>query len=236
VTPGVLPFADAFAMYAVFVAPWLAHRKMHRMRADDDPDKTALYRRVIGAQVAMTAAVAALWLFGGVPASGMGVRIPHAWPANVAVGGAIVSYFAFTSIRARRRAQEIRERMRARGGQVLLPDTRGELRYFAVVCAGSGVAEELVYRGFLMFLVSYYATHLTTVVVTLIVAAAFGLGHAYQGWRGVMSTGLSGLILAILYVASGSLLLPAVIHSAANLQAIVILWPPSTESSVAAVH
>jgi CAAX protease family protein len=229
VTPHVLPFANALAVYAVLVAPWLAYRKIGRMRADDHPpDKTALYRRTIGAQVAMTAAVAALWLFGGIPAASMGVRIPQAWSVNIAVGAFIVSYFAFTAIRARRKAHELRERMRARGGQLLLPETRSELRYFAVVCAGSGVAEELLYRGFLMFLVAYYAPHLTIVVVALIVSAVFGLGHAYQGWRGVMSTGLTGLILAILYVASGSILLPAVIHSAGNLQAIVILWPPST--------
>ena len=113
------------------------------------------------------------------------------------------------------------------------PDTRSELRYFAALCAGSGVAEELVYRGFLMFLIAYYAPHLTNGMAVLIVSAVFGLGHVYQGWRGVTSTGLSGLILTILYVASGSILLPAVIHSAGNLQVVVILWPPSTESRVA---
>ena len=94
------------------------------------------------------------------------------------------------------------------------------------------MAEELVYRGLLMFLIAYYAPHLTIVVVTLIVSAVFGLGHSYQGWRGVTSTGLMGLILTILYVASGSILLPAVIHSAGNMQVVVILWPPSTDSRV----
>ena len=116
--------------------------------------------------------------------------------------------------------------MRARGGQVLLPDTRAELRYFAALCTGSGIAEELVYRGFLMFLIAYYAPHLTNVIVVLTVSAVFGLGHAYQRWRGVASTGLSGLILTTLYAASGSIFLPAVVHSAANLQVVVILWPP----------
>jgi membrane protease YdiL (CAAX protease family) len=42
--------------------------------------------------------------------------------------------------------------------------------------------------------------------------------------------------LTILYIASGSILLPAVIHSTGNLQVVVILWPPSTESRVAAAH
>lgn len=86
-----------------------------------------------------------------------------------------------------------------------------------------------------MFLVAYYAPHLTSVVVASIVSAAFGLGHAHQGWRGAMSNGFAGLFLRTLYVASGSLLLPAVIHSAGNLRPIVILWPRSTESRVAAM-
>jgi len=237
VTTQALLLADALAVYAVLVAPWLADRRVRRLRAEDrPPDKTALYRRAIGMQVLMIAAVAALSLFGGIPAASLGVRIPHAWAANIAVGGLIVSYFAFTAIRRRPRAHDLREHMRARGGQMLLPDTRSELRYFAALCAGSGVAEELVYRGFLMFLIAYYAPHLTSLVVALIVSAVFGLGHAYQGWRGVTSTGLTGLGLTILYIASGSILRPAVIHSTGNLQVVVILWPPSTESRVAAVH
>ena len=236
-TTQTLVLADALAVYAVLIAPWLAERKVRRLRADDHPpDKTALYRRAIGMQVVMTSAVAALWLCGGIPAASLGVRIPHAWAANIAVGGSIVSYFAFTAIRRRSRAHDVRERMRARGGQVLLPDTRRELRYFGALCAGSGVAEELVYRGLLMFLIAYYAPRLTIVVVALMVSAVFGLGHAYQGWRGVVSTGLSGLVFTILYVASGSILLPAVIHSAGNLQVVVILWPPSTESRVAGLN
>ena len=226
-------FANALAVYAVLIAPWLAERKMRRLRADGrPPDKTAMYRRAIGMQVVMTAAVAALSLSGGIPAASLGVRIPHAWLANLAVGGLIVCYFAFTAVRRRPRAQDLRERMRARSGQMLLPDTRTELQYFAALCTGSGVAEELVYRGFLMFLIAYYAPHLPTVMSVLIVSAVFGLGHAYQGWRGVMSTGFTGLILTILYVASGSILLPAVIHSAANLHVVVILWPPLTASRV----
>jgi len=101
-----------------------------------------------------------------------------------------------------------------------LPDTRTELRYFAALCTGSGVAEELVYRGFLMFLIACYAPHLSNVMAVLIVSAVFGLGYAYQGWRGVASTGLTGLLLTIVYVGSGSILLPAVIHSADNLQVV----------------
>jgi membrane protease YdiL (CAAX protease family) len=118
-------------------------------------------------QVVMTFAVAALWLFGGIPAASLGVRIPHAWAANIAVGGLIASYFAFTAIRRRSRAHDLRERMRTRGGRMLLPDTHSELRYFAALCAGSGVAEELVYRGLLMFLIAHYAPRLTIVVVAL---------------------------------------------------------------------
>jgi membrane protease YdiL (CAAX protease family) len=78
----------------------------------------------------------------------------------------------------------------------------GELAVFVPVAITAGVWEELLYRGFLIW---FLAPTTGLAGAVLISSAIFGLGHAYQGWRGVLTTALVGLIFAVLYVASGSL-------------------------------
>jgi hypothetical protein len=93
--------------------------------------------------------------------------------------------------------------MRGRGGLLLSPETNNELHWFAILCAGSGITEELLYRGFLIFYISSFVPHFNKVALVLVVSAVFGLMHVYQGWRGVTSTAVSGLLLTTLYVVTG---------------------------------
>ena len=155
----------------------------------------------------------------------LGLIAPRSWWMSVCLGGGFISYFVYVAIRQRRKGQELRDRVRARGGALMLPDTMGELRWFAIMCIASGIAEESVYRGFLFFYISLYFPHIKTPELVLLTSLVFGIGHAYQGWGGIASTTVSGLIFGTLYVMSGSLLLPAVVHSAGNLQGVLILWP-----------
>jgi membrane protease YdiL (CAAX protease family) len=219
-------FGHLLAGYAMVVAPLLSYRKARQMRpAESTPDKTRLYRRVALTQAAVTVAVAGLWLLGGVPAASLGLIAPRSWWISVSVGVSFISYFVYVGIRQRSKAQELRERMRGRGGVALLPDTADQLRWFTVICIGSGIAEESVYRGFLCFYMSLYLTHINHPELVLLTSLVFGIGHAYQGWRGVASTTASGVLFGTLYMASGSLLLPALVHSTGNLQGALILWP-----------
>jgi uncharacterized protein len=225
-------FEHLLAIYAVLVAPLLAVRKMRQVRADGAAgNKTQLYRRAIFMQILTIAAVLALCLFGAIPMASLGLCLPRSWPLNLVLGGVLLSYFVYTVIRLRPKAEKFRAHMRERGGLLLSPDTNSDLRWFAILCAGSGIAEELLYRGFLVFYIISFLPHFNKVALVLVVSAVFGLMHVYQGWRGVTSTAVSGLLLTTLYVMTRSLLLPAVIHSLGNLQAVVICWPQSTRTS-----
>lgn len=93
-----------------------------------------------------------------------------------------------------------------------------------VRCLGCGRGSR-VPRGFLYFYISLYLPHVKTAELVLLTSLVFGIAHTYQGWRGIASTTISGLIFGMLYVISGSLLLPALVHSAGNLQGALILWP-----------
>lgn len=82
------------------------------------------------------------------------------------------------------------------------PTTRSELAVFMLVAITAGVWEELLYRGFLIWFLVPLAGVGGAIVLSALV---FGLGHAYQGAAGILSTTLIGLAFAALYVLSGTL-------------------------------
>ena len=90
----------------------------------------------------------------------------------------------------------------------MLPRNWHERVPYIAVCAGAGIAEEVVYRGVLTTLLTPVAR--SFVVAALISAAVFGTAHFVQGWRAVFATALIGLGLQAL-VAFGHSLLPAMI-------------------------
>ena len=53
-------------------------------------------------------------------------------------------------------------------------------------------------------------------------AVAFGLAHAYQGPVGILTTGLLGGVMAALYLQTGSLLLPVLLHAAIDLRFLLV--------------
>jgi membrane protease YdiL (CAAX protease family) len=93
----------------------------------------------------------------------------------------------------------------------LIPVTPHERLTFVAVALSAGVCEEVVFRGWLL---SALQQQLGLQGDQLICAAAavFGLAHAYQKISGVLLTGLLGAILCLLYVATGSLLVPIILH------------------------
>jgi membrane protease YdiL (CAAX protease family) len=52
--------------------------------------------------------------------------------------------------------------------------------------------------------------------------AAFGLAHLYQGWVGVVATGFVGAVFTALYLWSGSLAVPIVLHVILDLLGLVV--------------
>jgi membrane protease YdiL (CAAX protease family) len=59
-------------------------------------------------------------------------------------------------------------------------------------------------------------------VLVVIAALAFGLAHAYQGRAGVLTTGVLGGVMAALYLQTGSLLLPVLLHAAIDLRFLLV--------------
>lgn len=96
----------------------------------------------------------------------------------------------------------------------LLPRTAREFHLFNHVSFAAGVCEELIFRGFLLALL----TSLSGLYVGVLLSAMlFGLCHAYQGVNGIIKTGLFGLVFTLIVVATGSLLPAIIIHVAVDI-------------------
>jgi membrane protease YdiL (CAAX protease family) len=91
----------------------------------------------------------------------------------------------------------------------ITPRTGAELAMFLVVAVTAGVWEELLYRGFLMWFLAPDGPATAVIGSSLI----FGLGHAYQGGRGVLVTAGVGLVFALAYALSASLWWLMVAHA-----------------------
>jgi len=95
----------------------------------------------------------------------------------------------------------------------LLPHNQQELRIFLLLSATAGIAEEILFRGFLIWYLSQFGnTAFAVIASTLIFAAA----HAYQGLKAVAVIFPISLIFVFLYLYSGSLLPPILLHAAIN--------------------
>ncbi|WP_409305007.1 CPBP family intramembrane glutamic endopeptidase [Peribacillus sp. SCS-155] len=111
----------------------------------------------------------------------------------------------------------------------LFPTGKLDKRFGIMAAITAGICEEIIYRGFLMHFLSSSPFHLEDLILGLTAAAIFGLAHYYQGWKGVLGTALVGFALSRVYVSTGSLLFPILLHIAIDLRFMLFMKKPSAE-------
>ncbi len=115
----------------------------------------------------------------------------------------------------------------------LIPVTTQERLLWTAVAASAGICEEVVFRGWLL---ATLHGPLSLSGTALVVAAAviFGLAHAYQGVTGVILTALAGAFFCGLYVITGSLLVPILLHILIDARFAILPAPkPSAQTAFA---
>jgi membrane protease YdiL (CAAX protease family) len=90
------------------------------------------------------------------------------------------------------------------------------LKLFSALAITAGICEELLFRGFMIWYLQHW---MGLIQAALLSSALFGLGHAYQGVRGILTTGLVGAFMAGVYLLSGSIYLCMLIHVLMDLYA-----------------
>lgn len=109
------------------------------------------------------------------------------------------------------------------------PATWTERRWWVFICITAGICEETLFRGFLLHYLHVLPWTLNLTLALLISSAIFGLNHLYGGASGVVSSAVAGLLLGLLFLLTGNLLLPTVLHAVMDLRMLVILRPPPAE-------
>ncbi|HWH98044.1 MAG TPA: CPBP family intramembrane glutamic endopeptidase, partial [Pseudolysinimonas sp.] len=105
--------------------------------------------------------------------------------------------------------------------RALLPRTRGEIPYGAGLSVNAGVFEELLFRLGLPALV--FAVTDDAFAAFLGAALLFGLLHLYQGPLGIVFSTVLGAIFVLLYVVTGSIVVPIVLHTLIDLRSMVLI-------------
>jgi membrane protease YdiL (CAAX protease family) len=247
--PGTLADFGPAALAAVVVAAYLVvgepvaghvlHRRFEARLRTDSRARRSFYRRLLVLEWGLALLAFVVWLSApDVDAAAVGLVWPQRWPGPfTCLVVVLVLLFVVVSTRALRSGALLdaaTEPARRKPGEgrhaepqghatlAVLPRTAAERRLFTVVGVTAGVCEEWLYRGFFLAVVSGLAGGLPMWVLVLVAAAAFGAAHAYQGRAGVALTGVLGGVMAALYLSTGSLLLPVLLHAAIDLRFLLV--------------
>jgi membrane protease YdiL (CAAX protease family) len=213
----------AFTAALLFAIPLWGRVEYHRLQrrhaGGSAATKADLYRNTILVQWALAALLLVAWFLQGRDAASLGLAVRADDGARtgavVVLAGLGVLALQRAAVARLRPAGRARLRRQFARTWALLPADAREHRWFRVLAVTAGVCEELLYRG---FLIPYCSAYAGPSGGALLAAAAFGLGHFYQGVSGVLKTFLVGAAAGWLYLETQSLLWPMILHSALDLQ------------------
>jgi membrane protease YdiL (CAAX protease family) len=204
----------------VIGAPFWAHRNYARLEravaAGQAGARHAAYSTAVIVQWLVTLAVMVSWIArdGDWTTLGFAPRV-DVWPLLLALA---LSAFLLLQCIAIALHAEAREAVRAqvRDFAALLPHDRPELTGFLALSITAGICEEIVFRGYIP---AYFGQWMSPWMAQAVTLAAFGVAHAYLGRKAALRATAAGLVAAVLFLWSGSLLPGMIFHAAADVSA-----------------
>ncbi|MHB1795164.1 MAG: CPBP family intramembrane glutamic endopeptidase [Acidobacteriaceae bacterium] len=227
---------------AVLIPVW-DNFYLKRWRRSGDPDKKVRLYRLTIAWLWGTTALACLLVpvqllyrihLDSAHAVGM-LKGPFAIGISIGTLGGLVGGTAVHVLRVRTHPKaQSKVQKQLEKISIYLPQTARERRWFVAASFTAGICEEFLYRGFLIHYLHTLTWHLGLWVALIVSSVVFGLGHIYQGILGIAQTAVMGFLFAVLYVATGSLLVPIILHILIDLRVLLLLpktWDAATRLS-----
>jgi membrane protease YdiL (CAAX protease family) len=190
------------------------YRRLRQASPADLPRvRLSVYRQAIVLQWSLSAVIVAVWAARHRAWSALGLRLVLT-PGLIgaAIGFAVIVVLIVRQRRAALADDDTLEAVakRMRHIERMLPASEEDLGWFYRLSITAGICEELLYRGYMI----WYLSHWLGLIPAIAVAAAlFGIGHAYQGVKGILTTGLVGAFLGGVFAITGSLYLPMLMHA-----------------------
>ncbi len=185
-------------------------------------DRSAVYLQSIAVTTAVFFLLAVILRFRSKEFAGLGYR--HFPPADIGVGVLLLiaanSVLLILSAAFPSLQPGPHDFMTA-----LLPRTAGEQWLWLAVSAVAAIGEESLFRGFVMTRVRRCCGGWAPAL--LLSSIGFGLAHVYQGWPGVILTGMYGAIFGLVVIRRGSIWPCLIAHFLQDALAIVPLDLPT---------
>jgi membrane protease YdiL (CAAX protease family) len=217
-----LPLWDYVVSWPAFRGPSQTDPARARMR---------LWRDAIAYPWALVAIGAALWIANDRSWTSLGFGVPDGWRLWTSIGLLLllVAYYVYAVVTLAVSA-DARASMRQQIGNLaaVMPHTRTELYWFGGVSVTAGFCEEFLYRGFFVWALSPWLGWWGAAALSL---ACFAIGHLYQGWNGVLSTGVVGGLYTLVVAIFGSLWPAIALHAVSDLGSGVMAWLVLREDS-----
>lgn len=210
-----LPLID----YSVF---WPAYRRLSE--ADPAWARRWLCASAIAQPWTIVAFGAALWMASQRSWASLGFTVPDGWRwwAAVILTALLMAWLA-AGVATVARSPEARASLRRQSGSFasVLPHTRTELYWFGGVSLTAGFCEEFLFRGYFIWALAPWLGWWGAAALSL---AIFAFGHAYQGWSGVLRTGIVGGLFTLVVAILDSLWPAIVLHALLDLGQGTMAW------------
>lgn len=191
-------------------------KMVERIRLRGGPARLAVYTTSGTYQWMEVTALLVWWGLAGRAFPDLGFNWTPTWQAWTALGISVALILLYVSqARTVSASAEAREQVRVTLAPIeaILPHDRDERNGFFARAVTAGIAEEIIWRGFLLwYLTQFFAPS----IAATIAIAAFAVGHAYQGLTGAAKAGVAGLVCWALYAFSGSLIPAIIVHVAVD--------------------
>jgi membrane protease YdiL (CAAX protease family) len=188
-------------------------RVVRRINAGETISRNNMYFQTIAVQWLLFIAGVAIWAHSSRPWSAIGFRFDLDWRFALGAGLTVVCAVALL-LQARQirvaDANSVQKLVDKLGHlTTLIPRTSNELALFNGVSVTAGIVEEFLWRGVLIWYLSQYLPLWAAAVISTI---GFAAGHSYQGLAHLPGVLVIGTVLAGLYLLTGSIALPIVLH------------------------
>ena len=205
----VFAFAVALPVYAGYNYP-----RFKKAIASNVPDARARqYLKTTARQWILTIAALTIWFRAGRPVGELGLSAPAGagfWAGLVVALALALAWRRLFLAAMNDENGRTRLLSQLRAVEPLLPSTRRELRYFTALSVTAGICEELLFRGYLIWYLTFFVGFPTACVAS---GVWFGLGHLYQGRAQAVKIVFLGFVFVLFYVGTGSLWIPMALHA-----------------------
>ncbi|HEY5711395.1 MAG TPA: CPBP family intramembrane glutamic endopeptidase [Allosphingosinicella sp.] len=204
---------------------WAWQRFLKHLAEHGDVVLVREYQVTLIWQAALLACPLLLWWTAGRPFASLGFAPLRGGAQDQFVTGICIGALIALVVRPILSAFSARYRASMRKGFAklipLLPRTRQQLFWALIVSLAAGTCEEVAYRGFLIPWLGSFSSGWWPLILS---AAMFGFAHLYQGVLGTLVTAAIGAGLGYVYVVTGSLALPMLLHVAIDVSAMVTAY------------